>query len=34
VRTYDHFPNTTTEINNVRRRDRLAGLLHDYQQVA
>ena len=25
---------TTTEINNVRRRDRLGGLLHEYQQVA
>jgi hypothetical protein len=25
---------TTTEINDVRRRDRLGGLLHEYQQVA
>jgi putative transposase len=25
---------TETEINNVRRRDRLGGLLHEYQQVA
>ena len=25
---------TTTEIHNVRRRDRLGGLLHEYQQVA
>ncbi len=25
---------TTTEINNVRRRDRLGGLIHEYQQVA
>ena len=25
---------TRTEINNVRRRDRLGGLLHEYQQVA
>ena len=25
---------TTTETNTVRRRDRLAGLLHEYQQVA
>jgi putative transposase len=25
---------TTTEINNVRRRDRLDGLIHEYQQVA
>jgi putative transposase len=25
---------TTTEINNVRRQDRLGGLLHEYQQVA
>ena len=25
---------TTTEIHNVRRRDRLGGLIHEYQQVA
>jgi putative transposase len=25
---------TRTKINNVRRRDRLGGLLHEYQQVA
>jgi transposase InsO family protein len=25
---------TTTEIHNVRRHDRLGGLLHEYQQVA
>jgi putative transposase len=25
---------TRTEIDNVRRRDRLGGLLHEYQQVA
>ena len=25
---------TRTEINNVRRHDRLGGLLHEYQQVA
>ena len=25
---------TTTEIHNTRRRDRLGGLLHEYQQVA
>jgi hypothetical protein len=25
---------TTSEANTVRRRDRLAGLLHEYQQVA
>ena len=25
---------TTSEINTVRRRDRLGGLLHEYQQVA
>ena len=25
---------TTTEIHDVRRRDRLGGLLHEYQQVA
>jgi putative transposase len=25
---------TTTEIHNVRRRDRLGGLLHEYRQVA
>jgi putative transposase len=25
---------TTTEIPNVRRRDRLGGLIHEYQQVA
>jgi transposase InsO family protein len=25
---------TTSEINNVRRQDRLSGLLHEYQQVA
>ncbi len=25
---------TRTEINNVRRRDRLGGLLHEYKQVA
>ena len=25
---------TRTEINTVRRRDRLGGLLHEYQQVA
>ena len=25
---------TRTEINNIRRRDRLGGLLHEYQQVA
>lgn len=25
---------TTTEINNIRRRDRLDGLIHEYQQVA
>ena len=25
---------TTTEINKVRRRDRLGGLLHEYQQAA
>ena len=28
------LPDRTTEINNVRRRDRLGGLLHEYQQVA
>jgi putative transposase len=28
------LPHRTTEINNVRRRDRLGGLLHEYQQVA
>jgi len=32
---YDPFPHrTTTEIHNVRRRDRLGGLIHEYQQVA
>jgi hypothetical protein len=25
---------TTSETNTVRRRDRLGGLLHEYQQVA
>jgi putative transposase len=25
---------TTAEIHNVRRRDRLGGLIHEYQQVA
>jgi hypothetical protein len=25
---------TRTRINNIRRRDRLGGLLHEYQQVA
>ena len=25
---------TRTEIDNVRRRDRLGGLIHEYQQVA
>ena len=28
------LPHRTTEINNLRRRDRLGGLLHEYQQVA
>ena len=27
-------PPTTSETNTVRRRDRLGGLLHEYQQVA
>ena len=27
-------PLTTSETNSVRRRDRLGGLLHEYQQVA
>ena len=27
-------PPHTTEIHNVRRRDRLGGLIHEYQQVA
>ena len=31
----DHRPHrTTTEIHSVRRRDRLGGLLREYQQVA
>jgi hypothetical protein len=25
---------TTTQVNGIRRRDRLGGLLHEYQQVA
>ena len=28
------LPHRTTEITNVRRLDRLGGLLHEYQQVA
>ena len=28
------LPEPRTEINNVRRRDRLGGVLHEYQQVA
>jgi putative transposase len=30
-----HLPDrTTTEIHHARRRDRLGGLIHEYQQVA
>jgi transposase InsO family protein len=28
------LPHRTTAINNVQRRDRLGGLIHEYQQVA
>ena len=31
---YDHSPSRPRATNTVRRRDRLGGLLHEYQQVA